>query len=335
MCAQITIPLAHTSVCHNVHIFPYEVMAQPAHPFAIQAVRIADMELDKECTLERSQVVSAAPSRMPYIATFGKYNKRWYVDVVSLPHNAMRYLLSNLFVATTSLHRLALDITSADLDLYMTFLVTAVDFMKALLTAEEHILFVEIDLLLAKRLDIDNHPLNKINRQIARRKMLSALELASEVHVTYMPTLTIAEHVRSALESFSAVALEYFCEKEKILPRLVSKRFRSSRDKTKAESKLLRELAQHELGYKFAALLVCSLGSKNVIAEFASRNFGKSSEKKLFLDAVQQIRNEYLPIPHVMEVSAEKYAQIFSMERFLLHYGPDRNLKEVTTVVAQ
>ncbi len=306
----------------------------------IEAVQIADMALDAECVLERAQVASEAVSvsAMPYLGAVGAYNKHWHVDAVSLPHNAIRYILSTLFSATSSLHTLALDATSNDVELYGKYLFHCSRFFTALLACEEAALYEEAETALLRRVDLGGPALSLGARVTTRRALQTHLTDLRAVarDTTHAPALEISSRARAALHDFTAQAQAYFKAKERALPRVLSKRFRGSRGKTKIEGRTLEILAKQEGGLTFAAMLVSSLGSSGVVEEFASRNFARDPLKKdAFVRARESLHVGFLQIPVVFEAAARKYAGRFSVHLFLKEYGKNLARDEVVALVEQ
>lgn len=312
-------------------------MDVPKSDLTVEAALIVDMTLDAECVLERAQVASAAVSSMPYLGTVGLYNKHWHVDAVALPHNAVRHVLTTLFSTTTSFHALALDVTAKDVALYARYVLHCARFLNAVLDAEEPALYAEAESTLSRRVTRGSGELGPTARAATRRTLReqAAMLRAAASDAESTPALLTAARARSALHQFAATAQVYFKAKEHALPRVISKKFRMSSTKTKIEGKTLDLLERQEGGILFAAMLVCSLGTDEVVEDFASRNFKDSGKRKQFLQARYSLRSGFLQIPVVFEAAAKKYSARFSVDQFVKQYGKGRPVDEVLALVGQ
>lgn len=295
----------------------------------IQAAKVADMELDYECILERSRVVSIAPARMPFVGLKGKYNKRWFVDIVNLPHNAMRKQMSDLFSSLAAMSKMALDLTEDDFQLFFRYVTVIVDFFKALLEGEEVALYPHIhaDSALRKK-GRKNEPglecLSSDYRIALKKDLFEHLDEALKYRFTHTPSIETLENVQEALDKFSSKALDYFSEKERDLPSLLAKAIRGNKEKTRYESRLLGFLLEKPKGHQLVCILMQTLFSEDVRAEFVERHFATQEQKESLEKALNETENGLLTLPDAFQEAAKKYEKRFSVKAFMDHYGQDR-----------
>lgn len=299
----------------------------------IEARKVSEMDLDRECILERSRLVSEAPARMPYIGFFGKYNKRWYVDIVSLPHNSIRTFISEVFSTLTSVHRLALDMTDADFQKLFYFLEEFQKYTQTVLEAEEKILYPEVDGALKKRLEDPNHALHPKTRAERKRQISELLLSLTDNELRAKRSVTIASTLQRNMDELSRKLLDYFSAKEAELPKvLFGRAVRGSKEKNRMEKRLIKLFAEHKVEFHYTALLALPLHSEDVRADFEDRHFTKS-ERTQFRDAVKQVQQSLFAIPRAFEDAARGYEARFSMAAFLEHYGKDRDADATTQIV--
>lgn len=324
-------PHSSSNLDSNNFLFPSFQLNLPDH---IHAATIADLpNLDTECILERARIVSQAPSRMPYIGIYGRYNKRWYVDVIALPHNAIRCLVSKIFELISSAHRLALDMTIEDFDNLFAFLKQFHQFVTLILQAEDKILYPDMEAALKKRPDYHSHALHPSARNTTKSKMYSLLRNITDQKLKYTPSVTVIHILQHTIDKLSSQLLEYFSIKESILPRIIFNSIRGSKEKTRMEARLIKYFEERtKQEYFYTALLTIPLNNEQVRAEFEERHFYKS-KRQFYRQAVQQVQNSLLAIPTIFENAAKKYEHTFSMKTFVETYGTDRNLYETTQLV--
>lgn len=299
-----------------------------ADAVSVDAVRIAEEDgaVDEECVLERVKVAAEAVAGMPYLGAVGSYNRRWYVDAVSLPHDATRRLLAQLFTATSALHTMALDATARDVSLYAMLVAQCARFFEAILACEEAALYAEAEQSLLRRVALGGAALAPQARAASRTRLRALVDSVALVarEAPKTPTICLATKARFALFDLAAAAQTYFRAKEKVLPRLLSKSFRSQRIRTRIEARVLEALSREDGGLKFAALLLCSLSSVEVVREFAGRHFAHDEAgRKAFLCARESLHAQggLLSIAVTFEEAAKKYATRFSVKRFLDDYS--------------
>lgn len=300
----------------------------------VDAAKIAssDLTLDKECILERSRVVSIAPNRMPYIGLHAKYNKRWYVDVVALPNNAIRLFLSHAFELISAVHRLALDMTQPDFDNVFGFLTQFGAFTIALFDAEDKILYPEVDSALKKIDGYDSHPLHPTIRQKSKKTICACFRSFEDTTLHTAPSMQICQAIQSTMDTLSGLLLEYFASKESELPRIIKKSIRGPKEKNRHEARLIKYFAELGMEMHYSALLISPLNLPAVREDFEERHFSKDKREE-FRKATFTLENTLFSVPTVFAQAATKYESRFGMESFLKNYGKDRDLDTTTTIM--
>ncbi|CDF38589.1 unnamed protein product [Chondrus crispus] len=305
----------------------------PTAPPTIEAARVSQMDLDRECILERSRLVSIAPARMPYIGFHGKYNKRWYVDIVSLPHNSVRTLISEVFGLLTSVHRLALDMTRADFDNLFLFLAEFQAYTAALLAAEDRLVYPEVEAALRKRPDYAAHVLHPTHRAERKNDIARLLAALTDPTLHYLQAVAVANTLQATVDELSRQLLDYFSAQEAVLPRIFAHSMRGSREKNKMEAKLIKYFADAGHEFYYTALLALPLHSQEVRADFEERHFAKPARAHQFRTAVKRVQDSLIAIPRAFDAAASDYETKFSMAAFLENYGKDRDVDATTTMI--
>lgn len=301
----------------------------------IQAAKVADMELDDECILERARVVSIAPARMPFVGLKGRYNKRWFVDIVTFPHNAVRKQMSELFTSLIGMNKMSLDLTEEDFQLFFRYLAVIVDFFKLILEGEEAALYPFIGGERKKKNEEGIQVLNEDYRIGLKNELFLLLDEALKYRFTNSPSMETLNNIGIALDSFAKKTLDYFTEKERNLPRLLQKAIRGSREKTKYEQRLIAFLLEKPKGHQMLAILLQTLFSADVRAEFMTRHFPRDEQKATLQKALSETEAGVLSLPKVFDTAAKKYERRFSIGTFMEHYGQDRDEEAQTELIGQ
>lgn len=300
----------------------------------VQAATIAGVEaLPTEVVLERARLVSEAPARMPYIGIYGKYNKRWYVDIVTLPDNALRCLVSAAFELIGAAHRLALDMTVSDFDQLFAFLTEFAHFVRVILEAEEKVLYPEVDHALKKRADFSTFALHPSSRAAKRAHVEALLKQLTDEQLEHMASVSVIRLLQQTMDSLSTQLLDYFNIKESTLPRLVFRSFRGAKEKNRMEARLIRFFEEANNEYYYSALLTIPLNNEQVRADFEDRHFGKQSRREAYRHAVKAVDGTLLAVPRRFEQAARLYEQRFSVKTFVEKYGTDRDEHATTQLV--
>jgi hypothetical protein len=303
----------------------------------IQAAKVAEMQLDDECILERSRVVSIAPARMPFVGLKGRYNKRWYVDIVNFPDNAIRRQLSDVFTSLISMNKMMLDLTEPDFQLFYQYLAAEAEFFKAILEGEEAALFDHIQgESTLRRLRSGGNTVKVLDheyRQGLKTEMLKHLDDAVNHRYIVQPSVTTLGDIQKSLDLFAKKLLDYFAEKEANLPSLLNKSIRGIKEKTRYEARLIAFLLEKPRGQQFIVLLCKTLVSREVRDEFFERHFTSPSQVACFAAAVIETEATILCMPALFEAAAIKYGTRFSIGAFELHYGQDRDHEATVELV--
>lgn len=310
------------------------ISLQHQHTGPLDALEIADtaLILDKECILERCSLVSSAPAHMPYIAFHGKYNKRWYVDVVSLPQNSIRLFISKLFEILSATHRLALDMTADDFRKLFAFIAEFDRYLRVLLDAEDKILYPEVESALKKRSDFHSHRLNPSLRLATKKKLYSLLDAFTDPTLKTTPSVTVATRLQETLDLLWTELLDYFTCKEAELPRILAKSTRAPKEKNRLESRLIKYFEDINHEFHYTAILTAPLRNDDVRIDFEERHFSKSKREQ-YRDAAKHLDDTLFSIPNSFTAAASKYEARFSMKLFLENYGTDRDTEATTELV--
>ena len=81
-------------------------------PAPVKCSRAEAMEREMSAAeqMERAKVVMQASQRMPAVGFFGsRYGERWHVNIVALPHNAVRWQLYDAYIMANALGKMVLD----------------------------------------------------------------------------------------------------------------------------------------------------------------------------------------------------------------------------------
>ncbi|CAN8075019.1 unnamed protein product [Agarophyton chilense] len=292
-------------------------------------------DLPVHVVLERAQLVSQAAPRMPYMGVYGRYNKRWYVDIVTLPDNALRCLLAAAFSVVGAARCLALDLSAGDFEMMFAFFAQFGTFTRALLTAERSVLFAEVEHALRKRPDYDTHALHPAQRARTAAQVHTMLDQLQDARAQrHMSSVRAVHSMQTALEALCSTLLQYFSVKESVLPRILFRSFRGAKEKNRMEARLIHCL-QQETGRQFymSALLTLPLNTEQVRADFEQRHFSKRGQAQQYRDAVHAVRSALMAIPTQFESAGREYEQRFSLQTFVDKYGTDRDAHANTQLV--
>lgn len=291
----------------------------------ILAAKIADIpDLDDECILERARVVSIAPARMPFVGLKGRYNKRWYVDIVTLPHNAIRKQLADVFTSLIAMNKMALDLTEEDFQLFFRYLQVVADFFKAVLDGEEVALYPSLPGADKKKKKEGVRVLHENYRKQLKKKLFDMLEGVMKYQFTNDASMDTLAGIQKELDVFAKGALDYFVEKEKVFPEMLQKHIRGGKEKTKYEARLIQFLLQKPKGHQNVCLLIQTLFSKDVRTEFFNRHFPEEEQRTSLMAALEKTESGVCSLTAVFENAATKYEKRFSMGAFMSSYGQDR-----------
>lgn len=295
----------------------------------IEAGRAADKSFDNSDVLERSRIASSSTSRMPYIETQGRYNKQWYVDIVTLPHNSVRRILSHLFTTTSAVQRLALDMTPNDFAKLFAFVSQVHLYIRILFEAEEKILYPVVDRKLRKLSSYSpEHPLHPNKRRLTKQRVEDLLSKINTSNNVLAPTKETAALIQNKVDKFASTILDYYVHKERALPKLIATSVIGSRLRAKLEHKLIQFFAQLGDEFYYTALLIAPLRSDEVRQEFIKTHFPGEKKKVSFQSSVRDVEDVFFGVTAAFERAASKYESRFSIGEFLSIYGTEVDVGE-------
>jgi hypothetical protein len=317
---------------------PVYTVANQAPYLEVEAVKITKMELDYELILERSRVVTIAPARMPMLGLKGRYNKRWFVDIITLPHNAIRRQLNDVYSTLIAMHKMALDVTENDFQLFYGYLANVFEFFVAIFQGEEEALYEHIRAdsgLKSKIMGTEEiKVLDPEHRGQVKKEILTHLEECMKYRYVVVPSLEALAHVQASIDAFSRKALDYFAEKEESFPKFLAKSIRGSKEKNRYEARLIAFLLMKPRGNRFVAMLAQVLVSPEVRGDFCERHFPKPEQKASFDESVVEMDSEVNAFAKAIEAAAQTYEKCFSIGTFMEHYGKDRDPDTTTELVS-
>lgn len=272
---------------------------------------------------------------MPAVGFYGgRYGEKWYVDMVSLSHNAIRRQLFDAFTIANALGKMTLDVEEADLARVYAWLGTLHSFVFAVLDAQDRLLYPLVDANLRKAKKNDGAPmdlpemLSVTGRKEARVQILELLETARktrDVATGQAPAKIVA--LRYALDQFGANVLDYFAAVEKVVPKLLKKTLKhGEKDKEKMEKKLFESLLQSNHGAVLATLLLQCIESRSKRADFVSRCIRKEKDRAAFKAHVKRVESTHMQLARTFDDVANRYQRKFNVNTFLERY--DENADE-------
>lgn len=295
--------------------------SDPIPPGEIDAGNATEKSLDTTDILNRSRLVTTSMARMPYIGLRGKYNRRWYVDAVTLPHNSVRTLLSKLFAIVTTVKRLALDMTESDFQKLFAFSKQFQHYVTVLLEADEKILYPTVEGSLRRLPDYNPaYALHPTNRAATVRELKLQMANIQSIEHKRESNVEKVACLQTCVDAFASQLMEYYNKKERAIPGIVETSVRGSRERTRLERHLLKFFATLGLEFRFAVLLAAPLQTEEVRVQFLNRHFS-TAKKKLFKEAEEHVDESFFEVAKAFERAADKYEARFSMNEFLTRYG--------------
>ncbi|CDF37306.1 unnamed protein product [Chondrus crispus] len=266
---------------------------------------------------------------MPAVAYFGaRFGDKWYVDLVALPHNAIRCQLRAAFIIANALGKLALDVGEADLARVYAWLGTLDRFVAALLTAEDRFVYPLVDANLRKAKTPEGAQLHLPEllslrgRDVAKTRIRELLADARKTRdVATGATRAKINALRFALDQLGANLLDYFAAMEKFVPKLLKKALRNGpKEKDKVEKKMFEYLYAQPHGAMLGALLLQCIESRSRRAEFVNRNIRKKNDRASFKLHVKKVEASHMRLALAFDDVANKYERRFNMSTFVKHY---------------
>lgn len=283
--------------------------------------------------MERAKVVMEASQRMPAVGFFGsRYGERWNVDIVALPHNAVRRQLYDAFVMTNALGKMVLDVPDADLARVYGWLGTLERFVDATLYAEQCFLYPIVDKTARKRKVELPEMLRPEGRASAKAQILELLSAARKTRdVSAGETGAKINALRYALDQFGANVLDYYSAMEKFLPKFFQEHLRAGEKlKDKIERKTVNQMSNEPQGSQLVVLLMQCIESRSKRSAFLQRHFKKERKRDSFKAEVRQVQATHMQLARVFDQTATKYERVFSVNTFMQHYGAGANEDEGT-----
>lgn len=268
---------------------------------------------------------------MPFIGLKGRYNERWYLDIVSLPHNAVRKQLTNVFTVLTSMHKMALDLTEQDFQLFYWYASVQIDFFKALLDAEEEALYGHFGSVFKGR---STGVFDVAKRASTKKEIVKQFDDVLRKRHLVLPSIDTLGSLLESFDASSRLMLGYFREKEEVIPGVLEKSPRGEKDKTRYESRLIDLLLQRPRGQLLVALLAHALVNPDVRRDFVERHFEGKEQRQRFFQSVASVSRDVLPVADAFQKAAAKYERAFSMGTFMEYYGQDRDHEATTELVS-
>lgn len=309
---------------------------EPA-PLHLHCADAPEQQFTPEEEMERAKVVMQSAPRMPAVGFFGsRYGEKWHVDMVALPHNAVRRQLYDAFTIANALGKLNLDVAAADLDRVYAWLGTLDYFISATLAAEDKFLYPIIDANIRKAKTADGNPaylpefLSIHGRRSAKAQIRELLTNARKTRdVATGETSAKINALRYALDQFGANVLDYYAAMEKFVPKLLKKSLRNGqKEKDKLERKLFDYLLSESHGTVLAVMLMQCIESRTKRADFIVRNIKKEKDRQIFRAHVKTVEETHMRLASYFDAAASKYERRFNVNTFLEHYDTNTDAQQ-------
>lgn len=321
-----------------------QVRSVPLQTGIIEAGTAVQETLDEEAVMMRIRVVSSSQLSRPYLGENSMYNKQWYMDIVTLPHNSIRMLLSKLYSVVNAARQLSIDMTRADYEKFYAFASQVRRYIQVLLEAEEKILYPCVEKKFPTQIErfSDTHMLSRVARQAKKShilatltrcieyihdrssidKQISAPAVTSSMFET-MVTLeddenrkAFSDYVQRMIDRFSPGLLEYFAMKERCIPKILKNSIRGVRERNRAERRLIKFFKDLGDEFYYSAILAMPLQMLEVREDFMRKHFRASQRRNAFLDSVSQVEKTLLGTAEGFEKAAEEYQTRFSFAEY-------------------
>lgn len=316
-------------------------MASAAPPDTPAAVKLhcaeaLHAEMSPPEQMERAKIVMQASQRMPAVGFFGaRYGERWHVDMVALPHNAVRRQLYDAFVMANALAKMSLDVPDGDLARVYGWLGSLERFVDATLEAEHRFLYPVVDSLARKKGVALPEMLTPRGRRDAREQILELLATARRTRdVSISETAAKINALRYALDQFGANILDYYASMERFLPKFLKTHVKKGeKTKDKVEKAVVQHMYERPSGAQLVALLMQCIESRSRRTQFLARHFRKEKLRDAFKQDVRQIQATHMQLARVFDQTSNKYERVFSVKTFLNHYGANVNNEETLNLL--
>lgn len=312
-------------------------------PIQLHCATAPHAQFSSDAEMERAKVVMTSSPRMPAVGYFGaRYGHKWYVDLVALPHNAVRRQLCDAFIMANALGKLQLDVADADLARVYAWLGTLESFVRAVFNAEARFIFPLLDANVVKATTADGKQLylpeliSVRGRVTAQQRIFDLLKTARKTRdVATGETVAKINALRYALDQFGANVLDYFAAVEKIAPKLFKRTLRNGqRQQIKIEHKMFEFVHRHEHGAMLAALFMQCIESRTTRQAFLERNLKRRQRADFILD-VKRVENTHMRLAAAFEDAASKYEKRFNVNKFLQHYDAQGDSKMTLAMLGE
>lgn len=286
---------------------------------------------------ERAKAVMQSAPRMPAVGFFGgRYGDRWYVDIVTMPHNAVRRQLFDAFLMANALGKLILDVTEADLARVYAWLGTLDAFVKVVFEIEDNFVYPLVDTHVRNARTAAGEPvylpelLSARGRREAKAHVVDLLSDARKTRdVVTGETVAKVNALRYALDQFGANILDYFSAMERFAPKLLKKAVKhGEREKQKLERKMFEFVLSQPQGAMLGALLTQCIESRNRRKDFIDRNIRKDKHRAQFRAHVKSVENSHMQLARTFDHLATQYERKFNMNTFVQHYDANKDGKQ-------
>eukprot|EP00183_Erythrolobus_madagascarensis_P000553 CAMPEP_0185848462 /NCGR_PEP_ID=MMETSP1354-20130828/3326_1 /TAXON_ID=708628 /ORGANISM="Erythrolobus madagascarensis, Strain CCMP3276" /LENGTH=750 /DNA_ID=CAMNT_0028548855 /DNA_START=65 /DNA_END=2317 /DNA_ORIENTATION=+ len=178
------------------------------------------------------------------------------MDLLAVPHNAIRNELKDVYYALSVLDRMFTNITPNDVDTFIEYWDMSSAFIREFLKYEVCHLFPALE---RHGVGLEHTPMNKPAREAQALKISEALDVMDDAidgAISYLPPFERAIALRRYLYKVTTALLEYFAAEEKILPALIDEKVTVAQVAKLEECMFETLQAETERGYAFAHMLV-------------------------------------------------------------------------------
>lgn len=286
--------------------------------------------------MSRAKAVLEASQRMPAVAFFGgAYGERWYVDMIALPHNAVRRQLYDAFLIANALTKMVYDVAEADLARVYAWLGSLDRFVTAIFDAEERFLYPLVDSAL-RRIGMPC-PARLVMVQRTKTKheildLLSATRKTRDVASTEVRARIYA--LRYAMDQFGERILEYLHFTEGFIPKLFKSGLKNGeKEKLRTERAMFDFLLAQPHGGLLGALLLQCIDDRARRADFVTRNIKRKREREAFDDHIRVVETRHMHLAAAFENTATQYERVYSVHTFMSLCSTDVSKEETLRMI--
>mmetsp|Transcript_10931 Transcript_10931/g.21831 ORF Transcript_10931/g.21831 Transcript_10931/m.21831 type:complete len:372 (-) Transcript_10931:329-1444(-) len=209
-----------------------------------------DRTLDtSETALEqRGMTLKKTVVREPLIYPAPYGSPEWAMDLLAVPHNAIRIEIQDLYKILTSLNKRSLDLLPRDFEAFFTwFEVFGVLFYR-IWAAEEEVLFAWAEEQKSLEGKAIAKPTRRKTQEAASEKLESILGLKSDLMLSVEQP--VVQKLFRLCDEFSGLTTDFFRECERIVPTQIMRQ-RDLGDKKHVEDKMIRAITKGYLEFNF------------------------------------------------------------------------------------